>query len=47
MTFLKKDEILLLFDVDNTLTLPRDVIDSDFETFLYEKVAKVATIGIV
>lgn len=46
MTFVK-DEILLLFDVDNTLTLPRDVIDSEFEAFLYEKVKKVATIGIV
>lgn len=44
---LKRDELLLLFDVDNTLTLPRDTIDSDFEEFLYSKVSKCATIGIV
>lgn len=44
---LKRNEILLLFDVDNTLTLPRDVIDSEFEDFLYGKVSKCATIGIV
>lgn len=44
---LNRNEILLLFDVDNTLTLPRDVIDSEFEGFLYERVKKSATIGIV
>lgn len=47
MTNLKKHEILLLFDVDNTLTLPRDVIDSEFEKFLYSSVKNSATIGIV
>lgn len=44
---LKRDEILLLFDVDNTLTLPRSVIDEEFEQFLYNKVKPFATLGIV
>lgn len=44
---LKRDEILLLFDVDNTLTRPRDVIDVEFEKFLYEKVKPLAKIAIV
>lgn len=44
---LARDEILLLFDVDGTLTQPRGLIDSDFERFLYEKVKPLATIGIV
>lgn len=44
---LERREILLLFDVDNTLTKPRDVIEKDFEKFLYEKVKPLATLGIV
>ena len=44
---LKRDEVLFLFDVDNTLTPPRSVIDSDFEKFLYERVKPLAHIGIV
>jgi phosphomannomutase len=44
---LKRDEILLLFDVDNTLTLPRDAIDKDFENFLYTTIKPIATLGIV
>lgn len=44
---LKRDEILLLFDVDNTLTKPRDLIDKDFETFLYEAVKPRAQLGII
>lgn len=44
---LNRDEILLLFDVDNTLTLPRDVIDKDFENFLYTKVKSRAKLAIV
>lgn len=44
---LKRDEILLLFDVDNTLTEPRGLIDEHFEKFLYEKIKPLATIGIV
>ncbi|XP_073838219.1 phosphomannomutase [Musca autumnalis] len=47
MTTLKKDEILLLFDVDGTLTMPRSVVTNDFEEFLYNKVKPRATIGIV
>ena len=44
---LNRDEILLLFDVDNTLTKPRDVIDKEFEDFLYGKIKPLATLGIV
>lgn len=44
---MKRDEILLLFDVDNTLTKPRDVIEKKFEEFLFEKVKPLATLGIV
>lgn len=44
---LPRDEILLLFDVDGTLTLPRSSIEPAFEKFLYEKVKPLATIGIV
>lgn len=44
---LKRDEILLLFDVDNTLTHPRDVIDPEFEKFLYESIKPKAQIAIV
>jgi phosphomannomutase len=38
---------LLLFDVDNTLTPPREVINAEFERFLYEKVKPLAKISIV
>lgn len=41
-----REEILLLFDVDNTLTVPRGVIDKDFESFLYA-LKPLATLGIV
>ena len=44
---LSRDEILLLFDVDNTLTKPRDLIDEEFESFLYSAVKPRANIGIV
>nr|XP_019527110.2 probable phosphomannomutase [Aedes albopictus] len=44
---LKRDEILLLFDVDGTLTRPRVKIDDDFKEFLYKKVQPRATIGLV
>lgn len=43
---LGREEILLLFDVDNTLTVPRGVIDKDFESFLYS-LKPLATLGIV
>lgn len=44
---LKRDEILLLFDVDGTLTMPRSVVTPEFEDFFYSKVKPRATIGIV
>lgn len=44
---LRREEILLLFDVDNTLTLPRSVVDVEFEKFLYDKIKPLAKIAIV
>lgn len=44
---LKREELLLLFDVDNTLTRPRSVIDKEFEEFLIKKVKPLASLGIV
>ena len=44
---LRREDILLLFDIDNTLTRPRGVIEEDFESFLYAKVKPLATVGIV
>lgn len=44
---LSRPEILLLFDIDGTLTFPRSLIEPDFEKFLYEKVKPRATMGIV
>lgn len=44
---LPRDKILLLFDVDGTLTAPRAQITPDFETFLYNEIKPRATIGIV
>lgn len=44
---MNRSEILLLFDVDNTLTKPRSVIDDEFESFLYGSIKPLATIGIV
>lgn len=46
-TLLPRNKRLLLFDVDGTLTFPRSTIEPDFETFLYEKIRPLATIGIV
>ena len=40
-------EVLLLFDIDGTLTEPRRSIEDEFETFLYEKIRPNAQIGIV
>lgn len=42
-----REEILLLFDIDGTLTLPRQSIEDDFESLLYNKVKHKATIGII
>lgn len=47
MVALAKDEILLLFDVDGTLTQPRSNVEAEFEKFLYEQVKPRATLGIV
>lgn len=47
MTELKREEILVLFDVDGTLTPARKIIVADFEEFLYTKVKSKASIGIV
>lgn len=47
MSQLNRDEILLLFDVDGTLTPARKVIEKSFEEFLYTKVKSKASIGIV
>lgn len=47
MSDLKRDEILLLFDVDGTLTPARKSMEKEFEKFLYEKVKAKATIGVV
>lgn len=47
MSSLSRDEILLLFDVDGTLTPARKSIEKDFEDFLYSKVKAKATIGVV
>lgn len=47
MSTLSRDEILLLFDVDGTLTPARKSIEKDFEEFLYTKVKSKATIGVV
>ncbi|XP_054732595.1 phosphomannomutase [Anastrepha obliqua] len=47
-TTLQRDEILLLFDVDGTLTYPRSNIQPEFEEFIYSKVkprAHIATVG--
>ncbi|XP_055679961.1 phosphomannomutase-like [Lutzomyia longipalpis] len=47
MKDLKRDEILLLFDVDGTLTGPRMMITSEMEDFLYHTVLPRATLGLV
>lgn len=47
MCSLKRNEILLLFDVDGTLTYPRSIIEKEFEEFLYNKILPNAKLGIV
>lgn len=42
-----RSEVLLLFDVDGTLTMPRTNVEPDFERFLYDQIKPLATIGIV
>lgn len=47
MRKLAREDILLLFDVDGTLTFPRTAIEPHFEEFMYKMVKPEATIGIV
>lgn len=47
MPNIKRDEILLLFDVDGTLTPARKPIEPEFEEFLYTKIKPLATLGVV
>lgn len=47
MSALTRDELLVLFDVDGTLTPARKVIEPDFEKFLYTKLKPIATLGVV
>lgn len=47
MSNLARENILVLFDVDGTLTPARKEIQPDFEEFLYTKIKPIATIGIV
>lgn len=47
LQLLPRDKVLLLFDVDGTLTKPRSQIEADFEHFLYNEIKPRATIGIV
>uniref|UniRef100_U5EKG9 Phosphomannomutase n=1 Tax=Corethrella appendiculata TaxID=1370023 RepID=U5EKG9_9DIPT len=44
---MNRDEILLLFDVDGTLTFPRTIIENDFKEFMYREIKPRATIGII
>uniref|UniRef100_A0A182PSU2 Phosphomannomutase n=1 Tax=Anopheles epiroticus TaxID=199890 RepID=A0A182PSU2_9DIPT len=44
---LPRDELLLLFDVDGTLTAPRQAITDEMKTFLYQSVLPRATLGVV
>uniref|UniRef100_A0A182LXJ3 Phosphomannomutase n=1 Tax=Anopheles culicifacies TaxID=139723 RepID=A0A182LXJ3_9DIPT len=44
---LKREDLLLLFDVDGTLTQPRQLITKEMETFLYQSVLPRATLGLV
>lgn len=47
MSDLSRDEVLVLFDVDGTLTPARKVIKSEFAEFLYSKLKPKVTIGVV
>lgn len=47
MSSLSRDEVLVLFDVDGTLTPARKVIEPDFEEFLYTKLKPKVTLGVV
>ena len=47
MSSLARENILVLFDVDGTLTPARKSIQPDFAEFLYTKIKPLATIGVV
>nr|SVE70622.1 EOG090X0BFR [Daphnia similis]SVE71249.1 EOG090X0BFR [Daphnia similis]SVE71881.1 EOG090X0BFR [Daphnia similis]SVE72507.1 EOG090X0BFR [Daphnia similis] len=47
MSSFKREEIICLFDVDGTLTMPRQKIHPTTEKFLLTKVKPVTTIGLV
>jgi phosphomannomutase len=47
MSDLKRNDILVLFDVDGTLTPARKVIEPDFEEFLYKELKPKVTLGVV
>jgi len=44
---MNRNRVLCLFDVDGTLTKPRNKIESHLEEFLYNKVKPVCTLGLV
>ncbi|XP_049292844.1 phosphomannomutase [Anopheles funestus] len=44
---LNRDDVLILFDVDGTLTPPRQSISEEMKTFLYQTVLPRATLGVV
>uniref|UniRef100_A0A182W1P1 Phosphomannomutase n=1 Tax=Anopheles minimus TaxID=112268 RepID=A0A182W1P1_9DIPT len=44
---LNRDDVLILFDVDGTLTQPRQPITEEMEKFLYQSVLSRATLGLV
>ncbi|XP_052890982.1 phosphomannomutase [Anopheles moucheti] len=44
---LNRDDVLILFDVDGTLTPPRQAITEEMKTFLYQTVLPRATLGVV
>uniref|UniRef100_A0A182R108 Phosphomannomutase n=1 Tax=Anopheles farauti TaxID=69004 RepID=A0A182R108_9DIPT len=42
-----RDDLLILFDVDGTLTTPRQPITEEMKSFLYQSVLPRATLGVV
>ncbi|XP_053679341.1 phosphomannomutase [Anopheles nili] len=42
-----REDVLILFDVDGTLTRPRELITEEMKNFLYQQVLPRATIGVV
>nr|CAG4650404.1 EOG090X0BFR [Sida crystallina] len=46
-SLLKREEVICLFDVDGTLTAPRQRITQEMEDFMLKTVNKKATVGLV